>query len=75
MSDYRIVHNEQTNLYRVERRGWTGWTFVRDAQGGDYATFVTCEDARRFVCRQRRRASAPRRWEVIDLCSRRCAGD
>lgn len=70
MSDYRIVHNEQTDQYRVERRGWAGWVFVRDPASNDYATFSSFEDARQFMCRRRRRDTDTRRWKTVSICSR-----
>ena len=75
MSDYRIVHNQQTDQYRVERRGWVGWVFVRDPESKDYATFSNFEDARQFMCRRRRRATAARRWKAVGLCSRQRLAD
>lgn len=74
MSDYRIVFNEQTECYRVERRGWLGWSFVMNAAGDDYVSFSRYADARRFVCRatRHRRYGGQRRWKVVDLCSRPC---
>lgn len=69
MSDYRIVFNEQTARYRVEKRGWTGWTFVTANRGCDYLTFDSYEAARRFVCgRQRPKPDSGRRWRVVDPC-------
>ena len=76
MSDYRIVYNEQTDLYRVERRGWAGWSFVMDKTVGDYATFRSCQAAKRFICRrQRGRPASSRRWQVVDGCRRPCPTD
>jgi hypothetical protein len=69
MSDYRIVFNKQTGRYRVEKRGWAGWSFVTAERGGDYLTFDSCEAARRFICARRRpRRDVGRRWQVVDLC-------
>lgn len=73
MSDYRIVYNEETERYRVEKRGLTGWHFLMNKQGDDYATFVEYEDARCFACRHRsKRSLIPRRWRILDMCTRRC---
>jgi hypothetical protein len=73
MSDYRIVINEQTRQYRVERRRWWGWGFVMDASGTDYATFARYEDARGFVCKRLQADNRPhRRWQVVDACAREC---
>ena len=43
MTDYRIVFNEETRRYRVERRRWWGWSFLMEAAGEDYATFADFE--------------------------------
>lgn len=73
MSEFRIVFNEYSRRYRIERRGLFGWSFVIDDSGRDYATFASYEEARRFACRSRRRpARADRRWRVVDPCSRPC---
>ena len=73
MSDCRIVLNEQTGRYRIERRHWWGWSFVMAESGEHYATFDRCEDARDYACRHRRRSAAgQRRWRVVDLCARSC---
>ena len=69
MSDYRIVFNEQTGRYRVERRSWWSWDFVYDASGEGYATFDSLQQAREFVCREHGKAApAHRRWRVVDPC-------
>lgn len=71
MSDYRVVFNEHSGRYRVERRYWWGWGFVMDPSGKDYATFEHCRDARRFICeRQTGKPGAPRRWRVVGDCGR-----
>ena len=77
MSDFRIVYNERTDLYRVEKRGWAGWSFVMDEKGGDYATFRSCSAAKRFICHRQgsRRAASFRRWQVVDGCRRPCPTD
>lgn len=77
MSDCRIVYNEKTGLYRVERRGWMGWTFVMDEARHDYATFERYEDARRFACeaQERRATRQHRRWKVVDFCRDRRAAN
>ena len=71
MSDYRIVFNDHSGKYRVERRGWLGWQFVMHPDGRDYLTFDDHDAARRHVCAARQsRAPARdnRRWRVIDSC-------
>lgn len=69
MPDYRIVYNEQTARYRIERRGWAGWTFVTADRGSNYLTFDSYEAARRFVCeRCRPTRGEGRRWKVVDPC-------
>ena len=75
MTDYRIVFNEETRRYRVERRRWWGWNFLMDAAGEDYATFADFDSARRFACAQSgQRQTAPRRWKVVGICDRICPG-
>jgi len=67
---YRIVHNAQTNSYRVEKRGWLGWAFVSDPQTGDYLGFVDIDQACRWVRKQVRRSNADsRRWRIVSDCS------
>ena len=67
---FRIVHNEQTDAYRVEKRGWLGWAFVSDPQTGDYLGFADIDEARRWVRRQIRNANpGNRRWQVVADCS------
>jgi hypothetical protein len=76
MSEYRIVYNEQTERYRIEQRGWAGWTFVLDEAGAEYATFDSFEAARRFACvQQRRQKTHRRRWRIVDLCGTPFSGD
>jgi hypothetical protein len=67
MPDFRIVYNEQTARYRVEKRGLIGWSFVTSKGGGDYLTFDSYEAARRFVC-SKHRSEKGRRWKVVDPC-------
>lgn len=75
MTEYRIVFNEQTGLYRVEKKHWWGWVFVTDAAGEDYLSFPDCRAAQRYVCQQQRlQQSRPRRWRVVDLCDCLCPG-
>lgn len=67
---YRIVHNEQTDSYRVEKRGMLGWAFVSDPQTGNYLGFGDIDEARRWVRKQaRRKESNSRRWKVVSECS------
>jgi hypothetical protein len=67
---YRIVHNEQTRTYRVEKHGFLGWSFVTDPESRDYLDFDSLEAARNWV-QQRRpiRTSDTRRWKVVSDCS------
>jgi len=68
--NWRIVHNEQTGLYRIERRRWWGWDFVPDTATGDYMNFNDFESARRWGCRNlvcdHQRS---RRWQIVDTCN------
>ncbi|MCB1802671.1 MAG: hypothetical protein KDI82_13350 [Gammaproteobacteria bacterium] len=71
MSDYRIVFNEHTEKYRVERRGLFGWQFVMDQSGTDYLTFDSRETAQQYVCATRQVGAgrqSQRRWQVVDTC-------
>ena len=66
---YRIVHNQQTDAFRVERRGFLGWTFVTDPDIGDYLGFDKLESARAWVQRNTRRSGGKsRRWKVVADC-------
>jgi hypothetical protein len=67
---YRIVHNEQSAAYRVEKRGWLGWAFVSDPQTGDYLGFDSLEDARTWVrSRVQHGNGASRRWKIVSDCN------
>ena len=69
VSKYRIVFNEETGVYRVERRHWWGWSFVMDAAGEDYLGFASRREAECYICLQRRQPLLRyRRWQVVDLC-------
>lgn len=75
MSDYRIVFNEHTGKYRVERRSLFGWQFVMDEGRADYLTFDSREAAQQYVCATRQvGAGRPshRRWRVVDTCCAPC---
>ena len=66
---YRVVLNDQSGRYRVERKGWLGWSFVQ-AESGDYLGFESLEQARAWV-REHQQCSdntGPRRWRVVDCC-------
>ena len=66
---YRIVHNEMTSRYRIEKRGFFGWSFVTAPDGGDYLSFTDAEAARTWICKKTRRdTDANRRWKVITEC-------
>ena len=73
MTDFRIVYNDRTRLYRVEKRGWWGWSCALDEQGQDYATLASYEEARRFACRKGfQRDRSLRRWTVVNPCNQPC---
>lgn len=73
MPDCRIVFNEHSGRYRIERRRWWGWAFVMDQSGEDYLNFDTFQDALHFACRQLpRKPARHRRWKVIDICRQLC---
>ena len=66
---FRIVHNQQTHRYRVEKRGFFGWNFVTDPITGDYLSFTDTDAARAWICQQIRRGSDQnRRWKVVTEC-------
>ena len=74
MSDYRIVYNEQTGRYRIDRRGWLGWSFVMSPSGDDYASFDSYHEACRFACKlQVQGMDRHRRWKIIGPCRQACA--
>jgi hypothetical protein len=66
---YRIVHNEQTDSYRVEKRGLLGWAFVDDPQTGEYRGFEDLDAARAWIRQRTRGSNANRRWKVVTDCS------
>ena len=69
MSDYRIVFNERSGEYRIERRSLLGWMFVMDERGRKYLTFADYDAARRHLCRNLdMRSESRRRWRVLDPC-------
>lgn len=69
MAEYRIVVNEQTDKFRIERRGWWTWGFVMNDSKDDYATFDSYEAARDYVCKHLlRQQSGWRRWRVLGPC-------
>lgn len=66
---YRIVHNEQSGVYRIEKRGLLGWAFVSDQDTGDYLGFSDLHAARSWVCNATRtRHNESRRWKIIADC-------
>jgi len=67
---YRIVYNEQTDTYRVEKRGLLGWAFVNDPQTGDYLSFHDIGKARHWVKNKvRRNDENNRRWKIVAECN------
>lgn len=66
---YRIVYNDQSGRYRIERKGMLGWNFVED-EAGDYLSLDTLEQARAWI-REHAECSGtgPRRWRVVDCCA------
>lgn len=66
---YRVVFNDQSGRYRIERKGWFGWNFVQD-ESGDYLGFGTLEQARVWVSEHNDCVGkGPRRWRIVDCCS------
>lgn len=67
--NWRIVYNEQTLRYRIERRRWWGWDFVADEAVGSYLSFSDLAAAKRWGCRHLgQQSQRPRRWQVVDYC-------
>lgn len=67
---YRIVHNEQTSTYRIEKKRFFGWSFVQDPDSGDYLRFSDMDSACRWLNTQdRRQQSDSRRWKVVADCT------
>jgi len=67
---YRIVHNEQTGSYRVEKRGLFGWAFVSDPKNGDYLGFEDADAARNWIrSKVSRNEHDNRRWKVVADCN------
>ena len=67
---FRIVHNEQTDLYRVEKRGPFGWSFVDNPDTHDYLNFDDLDSARAWICQQtQKRTDRNRRWKVVSDCA------
>jgi hypothetical protein len=67
---YRIVHNEQTDSYRVEKRGLLGWGFVSDPRTGDYLGFDDIIEARNWIrSNTGRNNDNARRWKVVSECN------
>lgn len=66
---YRIVHNELTGAYRVEKRGLLGWAFVTSQDSGDYLDFDSYDQACRWIGRKNS-AEKPsgRRWKTVSVC-------
>jgi hypothetical protein len=66
---FRVVFNDQSGRYRVERKGWFGWNFVQD-ESGQYVGFDTLEQARAWVREHQncRGTGGPRRWRIVDCC-------
>jgi hypothetical protein len=70
MGTYRVVVNEQTARFRIEKRGLLGWSFVTDAASGDYLSFAELVDAEAWICAQADARSHPhRRWKVVTDCA------
>ena len=66
---YRIVHNALTDSYRVEKRGFFGWSFVIAQGTGDYLQFDDLDSARKWVANvQVKNDDRTRRWKVVTEC-------
>lgn len=66
---YRILHNQQTSSYRIEKRGFFGWNFVLEQGSGDYLQFEDLASARRWVAAAiESRRKPDRRWNVVSEC-------
>ena len=66
---YRLVHNEQTNTYRVEKRGLLGWAFVTNPRSDGYLGFNRLDAARAWIRNQSpKNVDDNRRWKIIQDC-------
>lgn len=66
---HRIVYNEQTSTYRIEKRGLFGWNFVIDQATSDYLRFDDIDAACRWIdANTVESASVSRRWKVVNEC-------
>lgn len=66
---YRVVHNETTDRYRVEKRGLLGWSFVVDPSTHDYLDFGDLGTAKTWVQEHTNSAGDSRRWKVVTDCA------
>jgi len=67
---YRVVHTEQTSAYRIEKKGFFGWTFVQSPDSADYLRFDDMASACRWIDAQDRGTrSDSRRWKVVTDCN------
>lgn len=67
---HRIVHNEQTDNFRVEAHGFFGWNFVTDPDTGDYLDFQSMASARQWINQHvRANVDDDSRWKVVSVCN------
>jgi len=65
--NWRIVYNNQTHRYRIEKKRWWGWDFVADDSAGDYISFSDLAAAKRWACQHLgQRIQRPCRWQIVD---------
>ena len=64
---YRKVYNDDTGIYRVQKLGLFGWSFVTEPDGNDYLNFNSSEEAENWICKHTQN-NENRRWRIIDTC-------
>ena len=67
---HRIVHNAQTDTYRIEKRSFFGWNFVAEQDTGNYLQFDDLQSAQQWLANActTGRNQAARRWRVVTAC-------
>jgi hypothetical protein len=62
----RILYNEFSSRYRIERKRWWGWTFITEPSGFHYLGFDKLEQAEDWIERCYKKKNLPsRRWRQV----------
>lgn len=62
----RIVYNEFSDQYRIERKRWWGWSFISEPGGVHYLAFDTLESAEDWLERCfKNQTRDSRRWRPV----------